>query len=291
VDHEYNRQGEDSKRNSTGNAVVPDIVVHRRGTNENYIVIEAKKGHNPDGEDLEKLKRYVADQQYQYAFQLTLNREKRPEDWLRIVQEPESVDAMTNEDWPLVELQDVAEIIMGTSPPSETYNTIGEGLPLINGPVEFGPEPFSLTIVNQFTTAPVRLCRKGDLILCVRGATLGRTNIAGYDGAIGRGVAAIRSAKSHQWIKYCISAMRERIYSIGTGSTFPSITTTQLKTLPIPYPPLPVQEAIVAEIEAEQAIVNANRDLIARMEKKIQATLARVWGEETTAPKDEETGT
>ena len=38
--------------------------------------------------------------------------------------------------------------------------------------------------------------------------------------------------------------------------------------------------AIVAEIEAEQALVAANRELIARFERKIQATLARVWGEE-----------
>jgi len=34
----------------------------------------------------------------------------------------------------------------------------------------------------------------------------------------------------------------------------------------------------VAEIEAEQALVAANRELITRFEKKIQATLARVWG-------------
>ena len=33
-------------------------------------------------------------------------------------------------------------------------------------------------------------------------------------------------------------------------------------------------------IEAEQALVAANRELIARFEEKIQATLARVWGEE-----------
>ena len=37
---------------------------------------------------------------------------------------------------------------------------------------------------------------------------------------------------------------------------------------------------IVAEIEAEQALVAANRELITRFEKKIQSTLARVWGEE-----------
>lgn len=40
------------------------------------------------------------------------------------------------------------------------------------------------------------------------------------------------------------------------------------------------QQAIVSEIEAEQALVAANRELIARFEKNIQATLARVWGEE-----------
>ena len=47
----------------------------------------------------------------------------------------------------------------------------------------------------------------------------------------------------------------------------------------IPLPSLATQQAIVAEIEAEQALVAANRELIARMEKKIQASLARVWGE------------
>jgi restriction endonuclease S subunit len=187
-------------------------------------------------------------------------------------------------DWPMVPLSQVAEVIMGQSPPGDTYNNTGEGVPLINGPVEFGPEPFSRTIVNQYTTAPTRMCRKDDLIICVRGATLGRMNISGYDGCIGRGVAAIRSTTSQRWIEFLIFAMRERIFSLGVGSTFPSITQEQLRSLPIPLPPLATQQAIVAEIEAEQALVNANRELIARMEKKIQATLARVWGEDAPAP-------
>ena len=53
-----------------------------------------------------------------------------------------------------------------------------------------------------------------------------------------------------------------------------------MKRFEIPLPPLATQQAIVAEIEAEQALVAANRELIARFEKKIQATLARVWGED-----------
>ncbi|WP_413913960.1 hypothetical protein [Candidatus Skiveiella danica] len=48
----------------------------------------------------------------------------------------------------------------------------------------------------------------------------------------------------------------------------------------IPLPPLATQQAIVAEIEAEQALVAGNRELITRFEAKIQATLALVWGEE-----------
>ena len=47
----------------------------------------------------------------------------------------------------------------------------------------------------------------------------------------------------------------------------------------IPAPPLKTQQVIVAEIEAEQVLVSANRELIVRFEKKIQATFARVWGE------------
>jgi len=57
-----------------------------------------------------------------------------------------------------------------------------------------------------------------------------------------------------------------------------------LKGLRLPLPPLATQQAIVAEIEAEQALVAANRELIARFEKKVEATLARVWGEDELAP-------
>ena len=45
----------------------------------------------------------------------------------------------------------------------------------------------------------------------------------------------------------------------------------------IPVPPLAIQQAIVAGIRAEQSLVNANRELIERFEKKIQAAVGRVW--------------
>jgi restriction endonuclease S subunit len=66
-----------------------------------------------------------------------------------------------------------------------------------------------------------------------------------------------------------------------TGAAQPKLNQQALNSIPIPIPDdVATQQAIVAEIEAEQALVAANRELIARFEKKIQATLARVWGEE-----------
>jgi len=44
----------------------------------------------------------------------------------------------------------------------------------------------------------------------------------------------------------------------------------------IPLPPLDIQRRIVAELEAERKLVEANRELIARMEEKIRAKLAEV---------------
>jgi type I restriction enzyme M protein len=37
----------------------------------------------------------------------------------------------------------------------------------------------------------------------------------------------------------------------------------------------------VNKIEAEQVLVNANRELITRFENKIQTTLSRIWGEDS----------
>ncbi len=67
--------------------------------------------------------------------------------------------------------------------------------------------------------------------------------------------------------------------SLISGVAITRLTLTKLNKAMIPLPPLVTQKAIVAEIEAEQALVNANRDLIARFKKKIQTTLTRVWGE------------
>ena len=72
----------------------------------------------------------------------------------------------------------------------------------------------------------------------------------------------------------------EMIKTVGRGANIRNLSQGILNELKVPLPPLATQQAIVAEIEAEQALVAANRELIAHFERKIKATLSRVWGEE-----------
>ena len=60
----------------------------------------------------------------------------------------------------------------------------------------------------------------------------------------------------------------------------PSMRKTVVEGQRIPLPPIEIQLTIVAEFEVEQSLVDNNSELIRRFEKKIQAAIARVWGDE-----------
>jgi restriction endonuclease S subunit len=64
-----------------------------------------------------------------------------------------------------------------------------------------------------------------------------------------------------------------------------NINAKSLSSYSIPLPPLETQRGIVAELEAERALVDASRQLVSRMKTKIEAAIARVWaGAEHAAP-------
>ncbi len=80
VDCEYNRNHDDPKRlniprketqsNDThATTVFPDIIVHRRHTDQNLLVIEINKSTNRFGDDydLQKLEKFKQELGYQYA--------------------------------------------------------------------------------------------------------------------------------------------------------------------------------------------------------------------------------
>lgn len=137
-------------------------------------------------------------------------------------------------------LGDVAEIVMGQSPAGETCNRQGIGLPLLNGPTEFGPHH---PLATQFTVAARKQSQPGDILFCVRGSTTGRMNWSDQVYAIGRGIAAIRHKHNpdiQPLIRSIIEYNLPSLLQAATGSTFPNVSAKQLAE--IPYPPLGQEE-------------------------------------------------
>ena len=128
-------------------------------------------------------------------------------------------------------LRNVADIVMGQSPPGNTVSD-GRGLALLNGPTEFGE--YHPTAV-QFTIDPRKRAHRGDLLFCVRGSTTGRMNWADQEHAIGRGVAAIRHREETAPLPFVRGAIELELPDLlaqATCSTVPNVSAIQLAGIP-----------------------------------------------------------
>ncbi len=147
--------------------------------------------------------------------------------------------------WITTLLSEISEINMGQSPPSETYNNIGNGLPFFQGKAEFTElHP----VVEKWCSQPNKIAETNDILLSVR-APVGTTNIANQRCCIGRGLAAIRYTPNHKFLFYYLRLIEKKLDEKGTGTTFKAISGEILRHININLPPLPEQHAIVSKIE------------------------------------------
>src|SRR5438270_4026815 len=130
----------------------------------------------------------------------------------------------------MARLSEVADLIMGQSPPSSTYNNIGDGLPFFQGKVDFG---FRTPAPRVFCSAPQKIAKPGDLLISIR-APVGPLNICDRLSCIGRGVGAIRAKTvDAEYLYFELMHLEPHIASLGTGSTFKSINRSQLGSIEV----------------------------------------------------------
>jgi len=173
-------------------------------------------------------------------------------------------------------LRDVADVVMGQSPPGTTYNEEGEGLPFYQGVRDFGyrsPEP------RVFCTRPSRIAQGGDVLLSVR-APIGRVNVAERQCAIGRGLCVIRpkSAEDARYLEFVLRYLEPTWHSIeGGGSVFGNATREDVESLTIPWPDSAAQRGAIAGIlGALDDKIALNRRLSRTLEAMAQA-LFQSW--------------
>lgn len=170
--------------------------------------------------------------------------------------------------WEVRKLKYVANIIYGQSPHENTYNDKGEGVILINGPVEYSASDFGYTRSLKWTNDPKKFAPKHSILFCLRGSTTGRLNICHEDLSIGRGVAALVPTKlSREYFIYALRFLRTKIAGTFKGSTFPSVISDDLNNYKIPLPSTSDQSAIGNYLSEEESTVN---EAILKAEKEIE---------------------
>jgi type I restriction enzyme S subunit len=148
------------------------------------------------------------------------------------------------EGWEMGSVVDAFDIIMGQSPPGNTYNDDGEGLPFFQGRTDFG---FRFPSRRKFCSAPSRIAPRDSTLLSVR-APVGDLNRAWEKCCIGRGVASLSEKEGRNAYGYeALWALSEALKSYDSeGTVFGSINKKQLSGLSLILPPNDMRTAFEA---------------------------------------------
>jgi type I restriction enzyme, S subunit len=205
-------------------------------------------------------------------------------------EEPEGMDAETAALFPdrLVEVEgrEVPEgwewttvgrdfnLTMGQSPPGESYNEIGEGLPFYQGKTDFG---FRFPTRRIYCTASTRIAKAGDVLVSVR-APVGDANIAMEESAVGRGVAAIRHSSGSTSFTYYTLLLNKPYFDSfdGEGTVFGSINKLAFEAMTTLKPNKTVLEAFQRIVGALDFQIENNENESTRLSSIRDALLPRL---------------
>ena len=131
--------------------------------------------------------------------------------------------------WEVKTIGSEFRLTMGQSPPGNTYNEIGNGLPFFQGRRDFG---FRYPSHRVYCMVPQRLSYKGDTLVSVR-APVGNINMAMERCCIGRGVAGIRHmSNSRSYTYYAMHTLRGQFEKFeAEGTVFGAINKKQFEEI------------------------------------------------------------
>ncbi|MGO2342966.1 restriction endonuclease subunit S [Vibrio litoralis] len=173
------------------------------------------------------------------------------------------------EGWSDKTLSQIANITMGQSPEGSSYNDEGVGTIFYQGSTDFG---WLFPTTRQYTTAPSRMAKKGDILLSVR-APVGDMNIANTDCCIGRGLAALNSKTGSDGFLFYVMKYFKQVFDRrnSEGTTFGSITKNDLHSLTLAYPTSDLLK------KYDEIVTNYNKMIFERSLENRELIALRDW--------------
>ena len=136
-----------------------------------------------------------------------------------------------------IDLVEIADITMGQSPDSKSYNDDGIGTPFLQGKADFGNKYCQ---VSHWTTEPSKIVDAGSILMSVR-APVGPVNFTKVKCCIGRGLCGInakRNITNNEFLYNALKVKEDEIASKGVGSTFAAITKKDVYEIKMPKAPI-----------------------------------------------------
>ena len=175
-------------------------------------------------------------------------------------------------EWERTSLGEKCKIIMGQSPDSASYNTIGVGIPLVQGNADIKNR---VSCPNRHTSKPTKICRPNSVLLSVR-APVGTVGIANQTLCLGRGVCAIESDNNaflYQFLIFKEDSWR----NIEQGGTFTAINGDDIKKFTFIMPCEIEREKIATFLSLIDSRIAAQRKLVELLKKHKRGVIEQIF--------------
>ncbi|WP_426716549.1 restriction endonuclease subunit S [Corynebacterium auriscanis] len=161
--------------------------------------------------------------------------------------------------WSRATLGRISKVTMGQSPVGSSYNTKGNGLPLIQGNADVSKRA---TIERVWTSSPTKISEPGNVILTVR-APVGHAAIASHRICLGRGVCGLDAGKDNSFLFHLLVSNESRWSLFSQGSTFTAVGSNEVNSFTIDWPCDPEERSAIAKVlqDADQEIDALQRRL------------------------------
>lgn len=172
----------------------------------------------------------------------------------------------------------VAQVIMGQSPDSSSYNEERDGLPFYQGKTDFGrisPTP------RVWCSKPVKIAEADDILLSVR-APVGAVNMCTEKSCIGRGLCAIRTKEIilPKFLYYFFVFYEPILKTQGSGAVFDAITKAFVDKIKVPIPPtLAEQQEIVQVLDTMNDIIRLRKECMSHAQDLISSLFIEIFGD------------
>jgi len=187
-----------------------------------------------------------------------------------------------NPEWEIATLGDYVSVNNGQV--LTEFDADGEIACIKVGDMNLSENSHFITTSSHWTNRQLKgLVEKGSVIFPKRGAAIAtnkkRLNkISCYIDNNCMAITVLDSKKIDNYFLYYFMLGFD-LSSISNSAGVALINNPDIKGVKIPLPPIEIQRKIVAELEAEQQLINANKKLIEIYQQKIKSKIAEVWGE------------